>query len=283
MAEHQITDWIGREETAQGRVGETMSRMMAATLSDTGVTAPSPGDVLPPLWHWTGFPPTTPMAELGRDGHPKLGGFLPPVGLPRRMWAGGDVTFVKPIHVGERLTRHSVIDDIVTKEGKAGPMVFVTVLHDIAGEDGLALREQHDIVYLELPRRYSPPAPMAPPETVIAEREVPMSETLLFRFSACTFNAHRIHLDLDYVREVEKYPHLVVHGPLQALLMAAQATDLRGTPPDRFRYRGVHPMFPDAPLRVLATGERDGALDLCTARGTEHQGMTATAQWEETT
>ena len=244
MAEHQITDWIGREETAQGRVGETMSRMMAATLSDTGVTAPSPGDVLPPLWHWTGFPPTTPMAELGRDGHPKLGGFLPPVGLPRRMWAGGDVTFVKPIHVGERLTRHSVIDDIVTKKGKAGPMVFVTVLHDIAGEDGLALREQHDIVYLELPRRYSPPAPMAPPETVIAEREVPMSETLLFRFSACTFNAHRI---------------------------------------DRFRYRGVHPMFPDAPLRVLATGERDGALDLCTARGTEHQGMTATAQWEETT
>ncbi len=283
MARQQISDWIGREETAQGRVDETMARMMTATLADTGQGPLGPGDELPPLWHWTGFPPETPISGLGPDGHPRLGGFLPPVDLPRRMWAGGTVAFRKPLHVGERLTRHSVVDDVVRKEGRAGPMVFVTVLHDISGEDGLALCEQHDIVYLNLPERYTPPPPIAPPETVIAEREVALSRTLLFRFSACTFNAHRIHLDRDYVREVEKYPDLVVHGPLQALLLARLAADLKGRPPARFRYRGVHPMFPDAPMRLLAVAEGEGGMTLCTARGGEHQGMTATAEWEDAT
>ncbi|MHA6326751.1 HTD2 family dehydratase [Roseivivax sp. CAU 1753] len=283
MGEDRITDWIGREETAEGGVSDTMARMMAATLSDTGVVAGVTGDVLPPLWHWTGFPPTDPMSALGHDGHPKLGGFLPPVGLPRRMWAGGDVTFVKPIHVGEPLSRRSVVENVVTKSGKAGPMVFVTVRHDVSGRDGLALRELHNIVYLELPTRYAPPEPVAPPADVIAERTVPMSNSLLFRFSACTFNAHRIHIDLDYVRTVEKYPDLVVHGPLQALLMAQLATDVRGRAPMRFRYRGVHPMFPDAPLRVLAMQGADDCLALCTARGDAHQGMTATALWGRAT
>lgn len=266
MAEHQITDWIGREETTQGRVGETMARMMTATLADTGQGPLAQGEVLPPLWHWTGFPPETPISGLGDDGHPKLGGFLPPVELPRRMWAGGTVAFEKPLHVGERLTRHSVIENVVRKDGRAGPMVFVTVLHEVSGEDGLALREQHDIVYLELPKTYAPPPPVAPPEDIIAEREFAMSNTLLFRFSACTFNSHRIHLDLDYVREVEKYPIWSCTARFRRCSWRVSQWRSKADP-RHFRYRGVHPMFPDAPMRVLAQQGEGGSLKLCTARG----------------
>ncbi|WP_244437566.1 FAS1-like dehydratase domain-containing protein [Roseivivax isoporae] len=280
MSELKVTDWIGREETAQARVAPVQAEMLAATLSDAGAEVPADGALLPPLWHWIAFLPTVPMADLKSDGHPRLGGFLPPVDLPRRMWASGALSFHRPLHVGERLTRHSVIRDVVEKHGSTGAMVFVTVAHEIAGEDGLAIRETQDIVYLEMPDRFRAPKPVPVPAAPILERRVPVSEALLFRFSACTFNAHRIHIDLPYAREVEKYPNLVVHGPLQAMMLALQATAHRGRAPDRFRFRGVHPMFHDADLRLLAEDGEDGALRLCTARGEDHQGLQATAEWE---
>lgn len=283
MTELAVTDWIGREETVQGRLDGQVASMLSATLEE----APrhrADGDPLPPLWHWCAIPPMTPTAALGPDGHPEKGGFLPPVALPRRMWAGGSLTFLKPLHVGERLTRHSVIRDVAEKPGKAGPMCFVTVDHSIAGEDDTALTERHDIVYLPMPDRFAPPPPKPVPAAPPLERRIEMSAPLLFRYSACTFNAHRIHYDLDYARDVEKYPGLVVHGPLQATVMMQMACDWAGRAPTRFDYRGVSPMLHDHPLRVLAEESADdgGGLRLCTAKGTERQGMQARAIWEET-
>ncbi len=274
-----VAEWIGRSETAQAVVPAQMARMMSATL-EPAPRALQEGDPLPPLWHWTGFPPLAPTEGLGPDGHPEKGGFLPPVALPRRMWAGGALSFAKPLHVGERLTRHSTIRDVVEKDGGAGPMVFVTVDHEIAGEAGLALRERQDIVYLPMPTRFAEPKPRDVPATPLLDRHVAVSEALLFRYSACTFNAHRIHYDLPYAQEAEKYPGLVVHGPLQATLLIAMACAWKGRDPDSFSFRGVSPMFHDHDLRLLAVAEPDG-LTLCTARKNERQGMTARAIWEE--
>ncbi|SLN53886.1 hypothetical protein ROJ8625_02756 [Roseivivax jejudonensis] len=282
MSDARVIDWIGREETQQGRVDPALAAMLAATLPGR-MLPPAPGAVVPPLWHWIGFPPTTPTEDLGPEGHPKLGGFMPPVRLPRRMWASGDLTFHRPLHVGERLTRHARIADVAEKAGAAGPMVFVTVAYDIAGEDGLAIEERQNIVYLEMPESFRPPKPVPVPPAPLAERIVDVDAPLLFRFSAVTFNAHRIHYDHAYAREVEKYPDLVVHGPLQAMLLAGLAADHRGTPPARFAYRGVHPMFNGAPLRVLVAEDAGAAMTLCTAKGEETQGMQANATWEDRT
>ena len=277
MTDQTVSQWIGREETAQTRLDPQIAGMLAATLP--GAQALSGGDTLPPLWHWAAFPPQAPTLELGPDGHPRTGGFLPATGLPRRMWAGGALRFHRALHVGERMTRHSRIAEVSEKTGGAGRMVFVTVQHEIAGEDGLAIEERQDIVYLPMPTEWRAPRAVPVPEAPVLDETVPMSAALLFRYSACTFNAHRIHYDLAYAQEVEKYPGLVVHGPLQATLLMMAATRHGGRAPDRFSFRGVHPMFADAPLRVMAVAG-DAGLTLCTAKGDAHQGMTATASWE---
>nr|MDJ0820719.1 acyl dehydratase [Paracoccaceae bacterium] len=159
---------------------------------------------------------------------------------------------------------------------------FVTVQHQIAGESGLAIEERQDIVYLPMPTTFKAPKPRPVPDRPVIDDTVPMSEALLFRYSACTFNAHRIHYDLPYAQEVEKYPGLVVHGPLQATLLAAAATAYLGRMPSRFDFRGVHPMFHDHDLRIVGVETQDG-LDLCTAKGDAHQGMSARATWEDKT
>jgi 3-methylfumaryl-CoA hydratase len=167
------------------------------------------------------------------------------------------------------------------KQGKTGPMALVTVAHAIEGARGLAVEEVHDIVYLEIPDSFRPPAPIAAPETTVLDETVPMDPVRLFRYSAATFNGHRIHYDLPYATEVEHYPGLVVHGPLQATLLIAAATRFHGRQPDRFRYRGVHPMFDTHDLRVLGEGGEPGKMRLCTAAPAGHQGMQATAEWDQ--
>lgn len=281
MVDLSVTDWIGREETTRACVDAGLAAMMAATVEPRPVVRQA-GDVLPLLWHWTAFPVLDPMDALAEDGHPHKGGFLPPVDLPRRMWASGSLEFLKPLHVDEVFTRHSVIRDVVAKEGGTGRMVFVTVEHEIAGREGMAIRERQDIVYLPMPDRFTPPAPRPVPGAPLLDETVPVNEALLFRYSACTFNAHRIHYDLPYAQAVEKYPALVVHGPLQATYLAALAGRWKGRPPDRFSFRGVHPCFHDHDLRLMAEA-CDGGLTLCTARGDAHQCQTATAIWEDDT
>ena len=264
--------WVGRVEEARDRISARQARQMAATLGVAGALAE--GDVLPPLWHWMGWTPEAAMAELGPDGHPARGGFLPPVPLERRMWAGGRLRFHAPLRIGEELFRRSEIVKVADKTGTTGRMVFVTVRHDVHGAAGLAVEEEQDIVFIAMPERFTPPPPVAAP---VAEWSEPVTadEVRLFRFSALTFNAHRIHFDLPYATGVEKYPGLVVHGPLQAmLLMEAGRARRGGAMPAGYRFRGVRPAFHFDALRVQGAGD-----DLATVNGDGLVCMQAVADW----
>ncbi|MDG1471242.1 MAG: MaoC family dehydratase N-terminal domain-containing protein [Ascidiaceihabitans sp.] len=281
MDQVNLSAWEGRTQTRTGSVSQAQAAQLHATLGNARTLAPTQGEPLPALWHWCAFPMSTPMSELSKDGHPGLGGFLPPVLLDRRMWAGGSLRFGAPLRVGERLEARSSIRSVTKKPGASGPMVFVTVDHAIYGEKGLAISERQDIVYLEIPQEFSPPRKRDMPRDPVLNRTVDMPETLLFRYSALTFNAHRIHYDLPYAQEVENYPGLVVHGPLQATLLMQEAVKHRGRTPDHFDFRGVHPAFAGTPLQIAGTEEVAGGLSLVTGTDT-HQCMQATAMWEET-
>ena len=239
----------------------------------------SDGAPLPPLWHWAAFPPTAPMEQIGPDGHPRLGGFLPDLGLGRRMWAGGSLRFLAPLHIGSPLTRQSEIISLDHKQAGSSPMAVLTLRHQIIGAHGPAIEEEQTIVYLPLPDRYNPPKPIPAPETADFDETVSMDPVRLFRYSAVTFNGHRIHYDRDYATGVEHYPALVVHGPLQATLLIDAATRHAGRPPATFRYRGVHPMFDTHPLRLIGTMTKDDTMTLCTAAPAGHIGTEATAGW----
>ena len=250
-----LSEWIGRTETSSDEVTRAPVAALAATL-DRDDPAPRPGDPLPPLWHWLYFLPAGRQSDLGRDGHPKRGGFLPPVPLPHRMWAGGRLEFQRPLHVGERITRLSRICNVTHKQGRSGDLVFVLVRHEISGTDGLALVEEHDIVYRG--HATSTPAPPAAPSGPSWERTLHADDVLLFRYSALTFNAHRIHYDRRYATETEHYPGLVVHGPLIAtLLLDLLRRNLPEARVARFSFRAVSPLFDTAPF--TACGRPEGA------------------------
>ena len=273
--------WIGRVEEASDIISPRQARQMAATLGDTwGHCALEHGDVLPNLWHWMGWAPDAPMSGLGPDGHPAKGGFLPPVPLERRMWAGGRLTFHKALRIGQPMQSRSEILKVSEKTGSVGNMVFVTVGHQTFGPDGLAVTEEQDIVYVAMPTAFAPPPPIAAPATM-AWVESPVMDTVrLFRFSALTFNAHRIHFDLPYAMDVEKYPGLIVHGPLQAMLLMEAARRHHGNAsPTSFRFRGVRPLFHFNRLRLMAQTTAQGAQALCTVTEDNHVCMQADISW----
>ena len=259
--------WVGRTDLSADTVSPRAARQMLATL-DT-VSAPAPladGDPLPPLWHWLAWQPEAPQAGLGPDGHPARGGFLPPVPLERRMWAGSRMEYLGPLHVGQAMERRSTILKVSEKTGAAGQMVFVTLAHEISGADGIAIREEQDIVYIAMPEQFTPPVPTPLPETLAWQEAQEVGTVRLFRFSALTFNAHRIHFDLPYATGVEKYPGLVVHGPLQAIMLMAAARRHRGGVwPRAFRFRGLRPAFHFDPLTLAAAPEAAGKQALMTA------------------
>ena len=269
--------WVGRVEEAQDIVTARQARQLAATLDVSGPFAD--GDPLPALWHWMGWTPETPMAELGPDGHPAKGGFLPPVPLERRMWAGGRLEFLAPLRIGETLHRRSEILNVAEKTGSTGRMVFVTVRHEVTGQDGLAIREEQDIVYIAMPDRFTPPPPV-PAAPAAWRQDVAMDSVRLFRFSALTFNAHRIHFDLPYATAVEKYPGLVVHGPMQAMLLMQAARDRSGgNVPRGYRFRGVRPLFHFDALSLQGEGVAEGAEALATVNGEGLVCMRADIAW----
>jgi 3-methylfumaryl-CoA hydratase len=250
-------DWIGRTATADDVVTPVPARALAATLDRESEFAP--GDPLPPPWHWLYFLSMDSLADAGPDGHPKRGGFLPPVSLPRRMWAGSRMEFFAPLRVGDAIHRVSRIADISTKEGRSGALVFVNVRHEIANAGGPLLVDEHDIVYRDVPR----PGESAPPKMAPLDhawtREIRPDPVLLFRYSALTFNSHRIHYDQPYVTAVEGYPGLVVHGPLLATLLLDLL--LRQQPRasvTRFEFRAIQPLFDTAPFAVCGRPESDG-------------------------
>lgn len=251
-----LDSWIGRTETHRDVLRPEPARFMQATLGRT--PSLQVGDPLPPLWHWLYFLEAQPMDGLGRDGHPKKGGFLPPVSLPRRMWAGGRFVFHAPLPLGARVKKRSTIKSVVEKTGRSGPLCFVTVLHELMLEDGsLALTEEHDIVYREDPHPDAPRPipPVAPTDAQISEQVTP-SQVMLFRYSALTFNGHRIHYDVDYARSVEGYDGLVFHGPLTATLLVDLACRTIGKSPKTFAFRGLSPIAGMGPFHI--EGNRSG-------------------------
>ncbi len=256
-----LQGWVGRTETLDDAVTPVPIRALSATLDlpADSITADTP---LPPLWHWLYFLPLHRQSELGPDGHARLGGFLPPVPLPRRMWAGGRLQWEQgnPLQVGDAIRRVSRIESVKHKAGRTGDLLFVLVRHEIHNARGLSLTEEHDIVYRAMPQAGDPvPAPVAADRDAAWQKEVVPDPVLLFRYSALTFNGHRIHYDRRHVTEVEGYPGLVVHGPLIATLLTelvrrhAPQSFLR-----RFEFKAVRPTHDLHPFRVNGQPSADG-------------------------
>lgn len=275
-----LRDWIGRTETRSDTVTAWPVAALAATL-DRAEPEPNPGDALPPGWHWLYFLDARPASELGPDGHPKRGGFLPPVPLPRRMWAGGRIEFLKPLRVGDAIRRDSEIVSVDAKRGRSGDLVFVTVRHVISGGNEIAVREEHDIVYRDAAAPDEPPPQGKPaPARAAWQRELTGDPILLFRYSALTFNGHRIHYDIDYVRHEEHYPGLIVHGPLQTTLLLDLCRRHAPQPVKALDYRALHPVFHTERFTVNGNPAHDGAsAELWTANAVGNYAMTGTASF----
>jgi 3-methylfumaryl-CoA hydratase len=254
-----LREWIGKTESASDQVTPTPIAALSATL-DIRSGPPQPGDPVPPLWHWLYFLPIHRQSELAPDGHEKRGGFLPPVPLPRRMWAGGRFEFRRPLLVGETLNRTSRIVDVQLKEGRTGTLVFVQVRHEIGSAEGIALVEEQDLVYRGPAKPGLPAsAPKPAPAGGVWERRIQPDDVLLFRYSALTFNSHRIHYDRRYATETEGYPGLVVHGPLIAtLLLDLMRRHMPDADVARFEFRSVSPLFDTSPFKLCAKPESDG-------------------------
>ena len=269
--------YVGRQQKDTGCISQQRCEEINATFG-WDVNAGS-GHPLAQLSHWCAFSPVVPTDDLGADGHPHKGGFLPDLGLERRMWASGSLEFLQSLHVNETLTRSATIEKI---DEKVGRMAFVTVSHEIHGENGLAIRESQNIVYLAMPEKFDPPAKRPMPEKFVFQNRLSMPSTRLFRFSSITFNAHRIHYDLPYAQDVEKYPGLVVHGPLQAMFLAKAASEYAKTELRSFEFRGIHPALHFDDLAVCAEEQTaDNVLSLYVGVPNGHQTMQAQATWQE--
>lgn len=243
MTQEPISNWLGRQETSEETLHAGPAQGLAATLNLDPAAFAADGAMLPPVWNWLYFLTRAPRDQIGPDGHPKRGGFLPPISLARRMWAGSRCTFHQDLRVGDRATKTSTILKISEKQGRAGTMFFVTIGHQIHVDQRLAYEEEQDIVYMDIPTVFTPPAPMALPPCSW-QHGVTLDPVFLFRFSALTFNGHRIHYDRDYAMGVEHYPGLVVHGPLQAILAFHFAClEQADRTPTSFRFKGVRPLF----------------------------------------
>jgi 3-methylfumaryl-CoA hydratase len=275
----RLRQWIGRSAEATDTVTAHLVMGLRATLFQE-IGEPRDGDAAPFTVHWCLAQPVFPMSMLGPDGHPTRGGFLPPVPLPRRMWAGGELEFFDTLRVGDVPKRTSRISDVTLKTGSTGTLCFVAVEHVVTTPRGTAIRERQDIVYREMGSAQGPPAKTPPTLPAAKHRETHMADpVLLFRYSALTFNGHRIHYDRDYVTKVEGYPGLIFHGPLQAAFIVELAAKLHGgTPPKKLSYRGVQPLFEGSEFSVNAN-DNGGGLELWTANAEGQPTMKGTATW----
>jgi len=254
-----LRTWIGKTESLLDRVTPAPAAALSVTL-DRDDPFPQAGDLLPPLWHWLYFLPLHRPAEINSDGMAQRGSFFPPVPLPRQMYAGNRQQFVRALRIGDPISRTSSIVDVSEKEGHSGPLVFVLVRHDISDGTGIAVAEEQEMVYRDNPKPGdSVSRPIAAPTDVSWTREICADEILLFRFSALTFNAHRIHYDRTYVREIEGYPDLVVHGRLiVVLLVDLLRRNLPNASISRLSSRAIRPLFSGVPFRICGRVENDG-------------------------
>lgn len=258
----QLASWIGKTESTDDLIDARRVAQAAGTL---GIApAPTTGQPLPLPWHWLFFTPIAHADRTGPDGHPARGGFLPPVPLPRRMWAGSDVTCHQPLRVGAPVRRTSTIASVDAKSGRSGELVFVTVEHRFTGEDGSELMEERQhIVYREADSGTAAKTGRAadgelPDMQAQWESTLITDPVLLFRYSALTFNAHRIHYDRDYARQEEGYPGLVVQGPLLATLLLKLAYEaLGGFQAHSFAFRARQPIFEGSRVTLCGARHRD--------------------------
>jgi 3-methylfumaryl-CoA hydratase len=278
-----LQEWLGKTESFQDAVSAAPVRALSATL-DRQDPAPVPGSFLPELWHWLYFLPHARQSEIGPDGHPQRGGFMPPVPLPRRMWAGSRLQWLAPLHVGDSIERVSTIESVTHKAGRTGDLIFVLVKHHISNQHGLALIEEHDIVYRDAAGPDDKPvAPTPAPTDATWTKVITPDDVLLFRYSALTFNGHRIHYDRKYVTEVEGYPGLIVHGPLIAtLLVDLVRQSIPGCTLKSFEFRAIRPTFDINPFSVSAKPdlEKDPSGKTISVWAQDHEGwltMQATA------
>jgi len=277
-----ISEWIGRTERVHDDLALAQALAASAMFDDDNLT-PTAGSALPPLWQWFYFLPRAPQSQLDVDGHPQRGAFMPPIALPRRMFAGARVTIHQPLRLGVPAIRDGTIQDVTSKSGRSGSLAFVTVRYRFVQDGVLCIEEEQDIVYRE------PGAPVAAPDvrawpapaSDAVVRDITPDSRLLFRFSALTFNAHRIHYDREYALREEGYPGLVVHGPLNAMLLMQLAKQAErehalrhGAAVRRatmFSFRGVAPVFDTGPIRLV--GLLDG--DRCALEAIAPDGTTA--------
>ena len=281
-----LQTWQGRSETLEDIITPAPLRALSATL-DRDDALPVVGTDLPPLWHWLFFLPHHRQSEIGPDGHAKRGGFLPPVPLPRRMWAGGRLQWHAPMKVGDAVKRVSTIQSVTHKAGRTGDLLFVLVKHDVFNAHGLCLTEEHDIVYRPAARASDPvPAPIAASSLIepgeMWTRDVVPDDVLLFRYSALTFNGHRIHYDRKYVTQVEGYPGLIVHGPLIATWLVDLVRRHTDRSIQRFEFKALRPTFECADQRhVRVSGQLQAGGQHVRLWAQDHEGwltMQATAE-----
>jgi len=275
-------DWLGKTDVIDDVIGAAPARLLLSTLDDAETTL-SAGDALPPAWHWMYFLPTIMQSELKRDGLPMGSGMLPPVGLPRRMFGGCKIDFLAPLPIGATARRESAIVDIKEKRGRSGQLVILDVRHRIHANDVLCIEETTTSVFRE---EGSPsPVPEVLPELPPAPagawvRDVEVNEAMLFRYSAVTFNAHRIHYDRPYATGVEGYGGLVVHGPLLATLLLEVVRRNTGKRVTSFVFRALAPVYDIAPFRTQGVPQADGSVDLAVIGPDGSTAMSATVTLE---
>ncbi len=269
----RLRDWIGNRESRTERISPVPATGLAATLNRDNPVF-SDGDELPPAWQWLYFLPCARQDGLGNDGHPKPGGFMPPIPLPRRMWAAGRMSIARPLRVGEEVTRTTRVDDVTVKEGRSGTLIFLKLQHEFTAAAGVAITEEQDLVYRAHPTSaQAAPGGRSAPTNEVLRMDVDPDPVLLFRYSALTFNAHRIHYDRDYAVNMEQCPSLVVHGPLIAtLILELLGKNLaQHRRVDEFRFRAIHPTFVGGRFSVCGTPAEAG--DSYTLWSRDHRGV----------
>jgi 3-methylfumaryl-CoA hydratase len=264
MMTEDYSEWIGRQQTTEDVATLAPLQCLSATLDEGRGFVDG---IVPPLWHWLYFLPKAHTAELGIDGHPPKGDFLPPISLPRRMWAGSQVRFERPIRCGEKLKRVTTIADVVVKSGKTGSLVFLKLAHEIHASGEIAVIEWQDIVYREGSKPGAPkPAAVQAPDVADLQRVIEPSSVLLFRYSALTFNSHRIHYDRPYAMHEEGYEGLVVHGPLLATLLVGLAQQAMPNKAIKtFSFRAVMPVFDTSTFAIQCLASSESTVDVWAA------------------
>jgi len=266
---------IGREARSRDVLTARIATALWASLHNDLLSFPE-GAIAPPAIHWCLAPQITALADAGPDGHTASRGLLPEIPLPRRMWAGGELRFLEPLRIGDTIERVSRIAGITAKHGRTGPLLFVTIAHQIFSPRGVAIEERQDLVFRGADAPAISPTLEAPPTE--RKRTGCADPVLLFRYSALTFNSHRIHYDYPYVTEKEHYPGLIVHGPLQATWLIDFATEIRAAVPKRFAFRGLSPLFAGQNYS-LGAREQNGELELWVQREEGGMTMRAEAEW----